>query len=559
MVELEERPRFRSDQGIQVSGVPLLILGALGAAGGLAWVLKALLFMGWYIVFLVPMFAAMLLSGVLHLLVGLSHCRNAYLGGAIAILSGVVAYLGFFHLCLLQFLPAGNAHRVDLLPTYIVHRMNTDVDLEVGRIQAINNPKRPLNIANWFRFVFELGIFAGFPGVVAWRRARRAYCPELNQWMIRNIAYFPEHSADGLYQAFETGQLPGFLEKTPQATESQSACRLMLEYAQPSDRSPASYPIYGSIDALPNPKPWYWPKKVRRMYLRQLELQPSEVLTLLPLFPKLARFLEMHHSELAEVTVDVPAVTGPVSVAYANAVITPVPQPYYQQVRGPGYAWQVNLRGAIPLVYFLGGIGLMVLGGHRFLQNEVLPGLALFVVGAAGFGWGLYTSQYCLGAYENRWIRRRLTAEVSRRPDFLVNPSDADAIYVSLIPREHFFKTKMTMATDLLFMRIKPTDGEILLEGDCNRYRIPAGAILACEPQCFFHPMDANQHLQMWMVRLLVRVDGAPRELLLSVGKKGWGPRTNATRKRVAEETCRLIHSLNPGNFAAKDVLPVVL
>src|SRR5260221_12800475 len=102
MVALEDRARFRSDQGIQVSGIPLLMVGALGAAGGLAWALKALLFMGWYLVFFVPMFTAMLLSGVLHLLVGLSHCRNAYLAGAIGILSGVVAYLGFFHLCLLQ-------------------------------------------------------------------------------------------------------------------------------------------------------------------------------------------------------------------------------------------------------------------------------------------------------------------------------------------------------------------------------------------------------------------------------------------------------------------------
>lgn len=167
--------------------------------------------------------------------------------------------------------------------------------------------------------------------------------------------------------------------------------------------------------------------------------------------------------------------------------------------------------------------------------------------GALSLAWGVYVSQYCMGFYENRWIKRRLKTEFARRPDCLVDPHDPNAVYVCVIPREHFIKVKMTLATDLFLMRLDPHKRELLLEGDCNRYRIPAGAILECGPECFYLPFESQHRIRIWIVRLVIRAHDGDRELLLSISQEGWKPRTNETRQRVAEKTCREILSLgNP-------------
>jgi hypothetical protein len=226
------------------------------------------------------------------------------------------------------------------------------------------------------------------------------------------------------------------------------------------------------------------------------------------------------------------------------AEITPVPEPYRQRVRTRGYALKVNLIGLTPAVFIFGGIGLLILGGYLISKDDVALGLGPCILGGLSCAWGLYTGLYCLSVYENRWIERRLRAEIGQRPDFLVDPSAADAAYVSLIPREHWSKVKLTMASDLLLMRIDVPRREVLLEGDCDRYRIPAGAIAVCEPQCFFHPIDTKHQNEFWMVRLMIQVEKGTRELLLSVGHTDWRPRTNSKRQKIAQETCQKINAL---------------
>src|SRR5262249_56557776 len=117
-------------------------------------------------------------------------------------------------------------------------------------------------------------------------------------------------------------------------------------------------------------------------------------------------------------------------------------------------------------------------------------------------------------------------------------------VYVSIIPRESFVKVKLTMASDLLLLKLDERRRLLLMEGDCDRYRIPAGAISVCEPQCFFHPLDAQHQNQLWMVRLVVCVEQGLQELLLSVCATGWSPITNARRRSIAEAMCQRIHRL---------------
>src|SRR5438105_15174157 len=70
MTPFHERTQYQSDQRIPWSGVPLLLVGTLLVALAVAWVLKSLFFLGWYLIFLVPLFGGLLLGGALYLFVG---------------------------------------------------------------------------------------------------------------------------------------------------------------------------------------------------------------------------------------------------------------------------------------------------------------------------------------------------------------------------------------------------------------------------------------------------------------------------------------------------------
>jgi hypothetical protein len=544
MTSLNDRDRYRPDQRVRPTALPLLVCGALLAAAAVAWVMKLLFMHGWYLVFLVPLVGGAVLGGVLYLLVGLAHCRIPWLAAALGLVTGLVAFLGYYHLCLVDLIGPAHIARVDLLPRYITARMRTDVAEDVGRPRVGNQPRKPVAALNWSTFVFELLIVAGVPAAVAWQRARRAYCPELRQWMRREVALFPQGTGEAIREALQSGQLEAFVARQPRGGDAQTGCRLVVEHAHPADGFVLSHPVYVSVEDAPVHRPWYWPRRARRTSVRQVALSGPEVLTLLPLFPGLANLLKIQHAELADLPLAAPVAPADLGPTDDVAVVTPVPEPYRQRVRGPGYALQLNLRGLIPLAYMAGGVGWPVLGGYLASNDQVALGVASLALGAAGLAWGIYVGLYCMGVYDNRWGERRLRAEVAQRPDPLVDPAGPDAAYVSLIPREHWTKVKWTMASDLLLMRIDPRRREVLLEGDCDRYRIPAGAVAGCAPECFYHPLDAHHRNEMWMVRLLVQLDTGPRELLLSVVHTDFRPRTNSGRRRIAEQVCEQILAL---------------
>jgi hypothetical protein len=281
------------------------------------------------------------------------------------------------------------------------------------------------------------------------------------------------------------------------------------------------------------------------MLLRQVELEPKELLVLLPFFPQLARLLATQHSELRDLPAEILSPSRTALPVRGVAEINPVPEPYRQRVRAPGYALQVNLRGAIPLVYILAGGGMLAFGIWRAVEGSLALGCILAGLGACGAGWGVYAALLGMAVYENRWIERRLRHEIAQRPDPLVEADSTDSVYVSLIPRESFAKVKWTMASDVMLLRVDERARQLLAEGDSDRYRIPAEAISVCESLCFFHPIDVQHHNELWMVRLVVAVEQGLMELLLSFGATRWTPPvTNARRRRTAEVMCRRIDVL---------------
>ncbi len=263
-----------------------------------------------------------------------------------------------------------------------------------------------------------------------------------------------------------------------------------------------------------------------------------------PLFPKLSQLLASQHAELTDLPHGVTPAPAVEATVTDVARITPVLEPYRQRVRSKGYALWVNLIGLTTGIYFFGGGGLAALGVWLATEKGLPLAWAAVVVGALGFLWGGYVGLYCPSVPENRWINRRLRREIGQRPDTTVDPRDSQARYVSLIPRESFSKIQWTMASDLLLLKIDPRGRRLVLEGDCDRYLIPAGSISLCQPECFFHPIDKQNRNELWMARLMVRVEEGMRELLLSVDHIGWTPMTNAGRRKTAEAFCQEVNSL---------------
>lgn len=302
MLSIEERSRYQSDLGDSWLRLPVLFAGPLLAAGVSACFLTFVYTVGWYLMLLWALGFGFLLGGVLFVLVDWTHCRNCWLAGGVGITAGLFAYLGYYHLCLVDLLPPGNAWRGDLLPKYVWWRLQSDAveDLGIGNDLSRVNPqgKQPTRFSNYWFFVFELLIIAGVPAAFAWKRAQRAYCVELGQWMQKEKALLAPYSFADFRTDLDEGTLPQFVAKNPAGHAPQTPSRLILEYLVPKTRSPLKFPVYISLEDFPLPRPWYLPGMARRTLVRQVELEPAEVMSLRPLFPKLKRLLKAKHSEV---------------------------------------------------------------------------------------------------------------------------------------------------------------------------------------------------------------------------------------------------------------------
>ncbi|MBN2579824.1 MAG: hypothetical protein JXB10_12625 [Pirellulales bacterium] len=541
MPAMKPRTQYEPDGGVNWPLVPVLLIPTLLAAIAVAWCLKTAYFNGWYLILVMPGLGGIVLGVVFFSCVGWSHCRNRWLAGTLVLLASLTAYLGYFEFCLLEIPGVNRKMGVELLPRYIGARMERDIEKRLGMPDDPKNPKKPDAIMNWFNFAIELAFMTGIAMTFTWKRTGRAYCRELGQWMQREEAILPADADRNFPYALETGRLAEYLAQMPRGLNAKFACRLFLEYAAPSEGSLLRYPVYATLKAS---APLARGRNASRALLRQIKLEPGEVLELRPLFPKLARALAAQHAQLRDLPPEPGQIPSAVPPVGERAQVIPAPEQCRQRVRRGGYTLWVNLIGLIPMIYVLGGIALAGGGVWLALDQEMPGGWLGFPLGAAALVWGIYTGIFCPGVPENRWIARRLRSELAQRPDLFVVPQDPETLYVSLIPREHFKKIKLTMAADLLLMKIDQRGRQIVMEGDCDRYRIPAGAIAVCEPQCFFLPLDTQQNNQWWMIRLMVQFEDGVRELLLSSNPMQWTPMTNHRRRDRAEELCRRINAI---------------
>src|SRR5439155_10658453 len=65
--------------------------------------------------------------------------------------------------------------------------------------------------------------------------------------------------------------------------------------------------------------------------------------------------------------------------------------------------------------------------------------------------------------------------------DTVVDPNHPDAILAEVIPRRNWGQLMLENADDQGFLLVDAERRQLLFEGDKQRYRIPADAILSCD------------------------------------------------------------------------------
>jgi hypothetical protein len=179
----------------------------------------------------------------------------------------------------------------------------------------------------------------------------------------------------------------------------------------------------------------------------------------------------------------------------------------------------------------------------------VMLGIVALGMGGCLFVWGGYAALMCQSGYSYRWITTRLRTELAHRPHLLVDLAHPQTRYVLLMPGDAFTRfqpilaSDVLLADDVLLMELDDDQREIRMEGDRDRYIIPAGAISDCQPRCYFHNSDAHQFKQLWMIRLLIQREMGEQELLISLGQLHWKRHKNRDMEQAAREVCDRINN----------------
>src|SRR5882672_4452417 len=110
---------------------------------------------GKYIIGFVPITMASGPGTAVVLAILRGHCRNRRVAGTLGLVTGAMFYIGSYYFGMLEMVGRGNAHRLDLLPSYIHQRMKSDV-FDGWRHKPAPGQMNPVHaLGNWVCFGLE--------------------------------------------------------------------------------------------------------------------------------------------------------------------------------------------------------------------------------------------------------------------------------------------------------------------------------------------------------------------------------------------------------------------
>ena len=187
------------------------------------------------------------------------------------------------------------------------------------------------------------------------------------------------------------------------------------------------------------------------------------------------------------------------------ARVEPLPTEFADKIlSAPSVARVRALYGLVFPLTILAAIGLLVWAGtlHRDSVDKEIPLDARFSGVLCVFGICLFAIllavRFRVGT-RNQWLRRVARNEINRRLNKIVNPDAPSVRFVEIVPKSAWNDTTLLdNATDVGFLDIQ--NGWLLFEGDNERYRIPAAAIVKCEQDYYTRlalaPSDRDANME---------------------------------------------------------------
>jgi hypothetical protein len=527
--------RYRASGKVRwIRFVPFSAL-ALAVSFGMAWCLHLLFVWGYYILVFAPLVASIPVLIFLSAAVVGGHCRCRIAAGGLGLLAAAVLCLGHFHADVISVVGWQQAHRLDLLPRYINFRMKTDVQVDVIRgnrnAPAVQGPDIGRTVMNWFVFVLEFGMVAGISIAVAVSSAGRVYCDAHQRWYRQEEIRCQPGMARPITEALEMENLVAVASEIQVLPRLKIPCCVVkLEYCPESLSNPElPEPIYLSVNEIDTSRRKTW-RSDNPTLAKQWELSKEALAVFVRFFSGLRSGLG-----LAATTLD-PSLSVQPEVVRGRAEIAPVPAPYGGTILTRRHILTEAAIGLSPTILALAACAALISYGVYFRAELGIPHF-IGLGGATGVllvGWIWYGLRY-ESFLPSVYIHRVARHEFRQRPDSWVDADNPDALYVQVIPRSRWTKIMLENAADLGFLLVDQARRVILFEGDRERWRIPAEAVISCDLE-YFSPGSATEGpLRHCVAVLRARTADGIWEAPLTQWHIRRGKRTNMERQEDAE------------------------
>jgi hypothetical protein len=498
------RDFYRPGGGINLGLFLIWTLLAISAAALLALLLCWLYISGHYYLIFVPLVAALAVGALVRLAVIKGHCRNRLMGGLAGLCAATVLYFGYFYCGMVYHWGPRVVARPGLLPIYISARMKADVVHDVGR--PWESATRDTGM-NWFMFSMETGIvfiFVVFSGV---QRSRRPYCEACGRWMTRRVTPFSPNAAAGVMDALRTGSSHALAElcatpaysTVPNLSVGIDLCPTFEEGgsrgcpAYISVKQVAQAAALGNVDPIDQAK--------GKLLLRTLLATSGEIAALAPRFKLLETVTgslpAAAATDATAAQADLPEKIQAVEPEFAGRALT------------SGMLWIGTILTLIPLLLLIGGLGLAVwsqdLSHTAVTPVEKLSVLAMMVAAGLCMVVGPIMGMRNPTYFANKVLEKRLRQKLALHPKRVVNPHDPQALFVEIVPKANWGQLMLDTASDVGLLLLDEPKGELLFEGDRQRFRIPADAITYCGLEEFVHQQGLGKNRLYYVVLRIER------------------------------------------------------
>jgi hypothetical protein len=518
----DDRPHYQSSGKVDWFRLLLWSPFLLAVCAGVAWCLTRLFTTGWYYRLFVPAVAGLVVGAAVRWLVARGRCRNKILAGFIGGMAGLVAFVGYYYVHMLEVFGAQAAMQMDALVEFI--RLRMAIDGLLGR-----HGVRPNEFMNWIGSGIDLCLMMTLAATLGVTRAARAYCETCRSWMRRTMDMEAPGTARTVSEALATGSLDQVPMPPPfRGKVGQPMALLELEYCAGDSKTGAHCPTYLTLKESyrgPRRKP-----KVDTLS-KQQALTAEELLVLAELFPK----FRLATGSVPPIMTAIPAGPGRLPASITREEVC------------PGASYPFDSRGRYTWTMFLSFVPLLMLaaGAIAVIWARKDPGgqpeTVRLLLGALGALLGLaggFMTWFNVDWLNHLYTYRLTVNAIGQRPDAWVSTDDPQATYVAVVPRKNWGPTMRS--TDRGFLLVDQVQRGLVFEGLRERYRIPATAILSCE----IESMIAGSSLYAVVLRGYDEKSQSEWEIPFRVGLRGWTKSRGNLRLARAEELQEQIESL---------------